>query len=237
MKKLLLISLLTFTVVMTGCGKGDNGANGIDGVTTTVNAPSPTTSVVTLTAEELDIQNIEQIISEENSYRYETLQSQYTKGLSCRVYKYQFDGNIAIAGSGSNGLGTLSQKIAYVYTGYFYHGTNNQSDGLNFLPEAYRSNPLYQSEVYVDCQGVLVVTETKLHKFGSDSDDNLIVTVNGTKVINRDDNHGVQSDASMLTLQKDRVYSIRIQYRQYNGASVLRLYQNNNHLLPKNLYH
>lgn len=204
--------------------------------------PVPPASVsASASPEEVEQANINQVVYEENLYRYNNLSAQLSKGLDCTVYKTQYTGNIGILGVGSAGLGTLTSVVRYPYQGYFAHSTNNQSDGLSFIPEVYRSQSSNQQEVYVRCTGVIVVTTTKLHMFQYRSDDNLVMTVNGVSITNAavdDVNHGAYAVAGkQVSLQAGRVYSIDIKYRQFNGASVLQLYQNGDWLNPKYLYH
>lgn len=222
-----IIFALFFSMLATACGKNESAS-----------APPglPAAAPASPTLAELEQAEIDNIIYQENLNRYYNLNTaQLTKGLMCRVYKYANSGNISIA----SGLGTQTLQFSYPYVGYFAHETGSQSDGINFLPDFYRYQPQYQQEIYVDCQGSIVITETKMHEFEAFSDDNLILTVNAIKLVNDDTSHGMYSTASggLISLKEGQIVSIRIQYRQQNGAMALKLYHNNDWLQPKYLYH
>lgn len=183
---------------------------------------------------------IEDIVNENNIARYEAGQAEISPGLLCKVYKYTQTGNLSIntPAPGQTKISGLVEHFRFVLKKEISHATQNQNEGISFFPDIYKKNNLYQQEVYVDCSGFIVATETKANVFGAISDDNIIFLVNNITVSSKDYNHGVEPiEEKLIILQKGLIYPIRIQYRQFNGPSVLKLFQNSNPIATKYLFH
>lgn len=250
MKSVFLILSVLLGLALTGCNgylplQGDTGAPGAPGTPGEPGLDAPPTPPAPLppapTAAQIEQSKIDNIVFEENTYRYNNLSAQLTKGLDCTLSKTQFTGAISILGSGSNGLGTLTTVVRYPYTGYFAHDDGNQANGLSFVPSPYRTQPANTSEVYVRCTGTLVVTKTQLHSFEFRSDDNLVLTINGVQITTPavdDINHGANPmTGKILSLKDGQIVNVDVRYRQFNGQSTLQLLQNGGWLEPKYLFH
>lgn len=258
MKRLLILATL---FALVSCGKDD----GQTIVERTVEVPvDRVVQAPTIPQTEEDF--IYELVRDENDYRTSQGQTILDKGLSCVLYsinaRYQ---NLNGSGSSAtfingttrsypeygdriqstinfNGVGGqehitlqgLSQVASYTYTGYFNQLESSINNGMDILPLSLRNT--YKDKYMIRCQGQIVITETKSHKFELNSDDGSVLYINGSKLIDNDNNHGPTNVSASKTLRKG-VYAFRIDYAQTGGGSQALILKMNDLLLnPKFLY-
>ena len=214
MKKL-MIALLVASVGLTACGgKGDKGDAGVPGV----DAPVPPPAVVDSEQEDIDA-----LLVDENDYRLGLGQTMLTAGLSCSVVKVN-SGQCLSSSSTAAGCNpgnvivtTGNTTYTYLYKGNFTQPDSSGADPILLLPANLR--PMFQGQNFkISCSGVIVVRETNWYNFSLNSDDGSILTVDGTQVINNDNNHGMTLKTGSKYLRRG-VKSFSLQYAQTGSGN------------------
>jgi hypothetical protein len=230
MKKLLLISLLGLSVIMTGCGKdGDAGQAGAPGQV--VYIPTPTTPPTEVDELQADIDSI---VSYKNEYRALNGQNPLTKNLMCQLFTTTGGDRIQASIAGHNTLTGLTSVGYFEYNGPFDQPNSSINDGMNVLPAPFKN--LYKNMYLLRCQGQIVVTDSGYYDFSLGSDDASVLYINGSKLIDNDNNHGhtVMSAAKML---ERGVHSFRLDYAQIGGGNQSLILKVNGESIPSNLFY
>lgn len=154
---------------------------------------------------------IQEVVADENAYREVIGQVPLATGLACTLYTI-VPGTQNIVGA------ALTQKATWAYHGVFNQPNSPASDGLNIIPPALRAQ--YTNWYKVTCQGYIAVTESQYMDIDSLSDDALIITLDGVKIINEDNQHGERA-ASGSKLVRKGMRSFKVEYQQGNGSQSL----------------
>jgi hypothetical protein len=226
MKNLVLISLLALLVITTGCGrKGDAGSNGI---TTVINQPAPTAPVSELQ------EDIDAIVSYKNEYRAMVGQNPLTKKLMCQLFTTTGGDRIQASIAGHNTLQGLVSVGYFEYNGEFNQPNSSVNDGLNVLPAPFKN--LYKNMYLLRCQGQIVITDSSYYDFTVESDDGSVLYIDGSKLIDNDNNHGNTAVSASKMLERG-VHSFRIDYAQTGGSSQSLMIRMNGESIPSNLFY
>lgn len=180
---------------------------------------------------------INEIVSDENSYRQVSGQSPLVLGLSCSVYNL----SPIPAPSGSpvwyqpaNFPASLPSAVAnFILIGAFSQENSPNSNGLDVLPTALKVT--YTQWVAVRCSGQLVVTDSNYYAYKLTSDDGALLYLDGSLLINNDGQHAVQSK-SASKLMKKGLHSFRLDYFQAGGNSALKLEDQNGIIQGNHFY-
>jgi len=223
--------LILSTLSLTACGAGTSVNEFVQ-----VPTPTPTVDVTPLPAPQTSVsdQDIAAIVADENAYREGLGQTYLTNGLSCTLYTItggQYIQNIAPTLTGFN------QVASFLNTTGFNQPNSPSSDGLNVLPAALRSNPLYKNLIYLVCQGQLVVRTTDYYNFDLASDDGSLLYMDGGLLINNDGGHAVTEKSNSRYLRRG-VHSIRLDFAQTGAGNQALILKQNGEILPGAfLYH
>lgn len=207
MKKILIILTL---LTLTSCGKPKDGKDRY-----TVYVPTPTK---TSDATQADI---DYLIKDENDYREALGQPSLVGGLTCSVVQVASGQCLSAASTAAgcnagNVIVTTGLPSTYTYKGLF-NQPNSNTGTSNLLPEALR--PSFVGKNYkINCTGYVVVTETNYYDISLDSDDGSILTIDGTQVINNDNNHGMSLKTNNKFLRRG-IRSFNLQYAQTGGGN------------------
>lgn len=217
--KMNLVLLALFALTLSACGegprglKGDTGEPGIPGAP----APTPVPPVVDEVQEEID-----EMIAFKNEEREVTAQAPLTNGLSCVVQQIASgqclsSGSTAAGCNSGNVIAMTGPAYTYLYKGAFNQPDATGSEGDNLLPAAIR--PLFIGKNYrISCTGFIVVLESNYYDFSLNSDDGSILTINGSQVVNNDNNHGMTLKVGTALLYRN-VQSFSLQYAQTGGGN------------------
>lgn len=186
---------------------GTNGTNGADGAVVTVPAiPAPLTAA-------------QDLLAEENDYRAGLGQYALSQGaLTCTLYKITGGSRIQSSISGHNTLSGLSTIGSYLYSGPFNQPNSSASVGMNVLPPALRA--VYLNMYKLVCSGYIIVTANDYYNFELTSDDASLLYLDGSKLIDNDNNHGNTVVVGTKYLRKG-LHTISLQYAQTGGNQSL----------------
>lgn len=207
MKKYMVLFL---ALGLVACSDGKNGRDGSTG-TPGVDAPVPTAPTVSALEEK-----VAKLLADENEYRLGLGQTALTTGLSCTLQTFTGGDRIQASIAGHNTFQGLTTVGSFLLTSPMNQADSPISDGLSVLPASIRS--VYKNLYLLRCQGQLVVTETGYAMLDITSDDGSVVYVDGSKLIDNDNNHGSTTVAAMKYLRKG-VHSFRVDYAQSGGGS------------------
>lgn len=216
MNKYVMMAMVIATIGLTACGKGPQGDQGIPG-TPGAPAPTPTPPVV----DEVQ-QDIDALIDDENDYRLGLGQTALSAGLSCSVVKVAsgqcLSSSSTAAGCNSgNVIVTTGTTYTYLYKGNFTQASSSGGDPILLLPPSLRG--LFQGQNFkISCSGFIVVRETNWYDFSLNSDDGSILTIDGTQVVNNDNNHGMTLKTGSKFLRRG-VKSFSLQYAQTGSGN------------------
>ncbi len=218
MKNVLLVTLAMF--VLSACGpgfKGDTGEQGPagpQGPTAPIPTPAPTPVV-----DEVQV-DIDALLKDENDYRLGLGQTELSSGLSCSVVQVASGAWLSTSSPGYPGSGiivTTGSTYSYLYKGSFSQPDSIGADPILLLPSGLR--PMFAGKNFkISCSGYIVVRETGYYDFSLNSDDGSILTVDGTQVVNNDNNHGMTLKNGTKFLRRG-VRSFSIQYAQSGGGN------------------
>ena len=221
MKKLMLA---VFALSMVACARGPRGFEGGPGAPAPVPAP-PVTS-------ELQ-EKVAKILADENEYRLGLGQTALTTGLSCQLMTTTGGDRIQASIAGHNTLQGLTSVGTFLLTSAFNQEDSPISQGNSVLPASMRN--VYKNMYLLRCQGQLVITETGHTMLDITSDDGSVVYVDGSKLLDNDNNHGTTTVAGMKYLRKG-VHSFRVDYAQTGGGNQSLIVRMNGELLNPLLF-
>lgn len=214
MKMIIAIALSLPLLVSCGKGKnGDNGIAGVDGKPGTSYIPEPTPEEPEIDADQLDIDNL---VAFKNEFRAVNGQNPLVKGLMCQLFTFTGGDRIQASIGGHNTLQTLKSVGHFEYSGAFNQPESPIGDGMNVLPEPFRT--MYKNLYLIRCQGQLVVQESAYYKFDLNSDDASLLYIGGSLLIDNDNNHA-PTLVSRVKLLERGIYSFRLDYAQSGGGS------------------
>lgn len=202
MKNVFMFAVMA--LVLSACGfQGPRGPQGETGGVTTMPVD--------------DVQaDINKVLADENEYRLGLGQTMLSQGLSCTLYTFATGDRIQASIAGHNTLTPLSSVATFLLKDVVNQPNASVGDGLNILPPALR--PIYLNLFMVRCQGQIVVLESGHYNFELSSDDASLLYVDGVKVIDNDNNHGITAVQGSRYLRRG-VHSFRFDYAQAGGGS------------------
>lgn len=208
-----VIALLSLALVLTACGqKGDRGETGAPGTDAPVMVtPTPTVDPVQ--------EDIDELIAQKNADRAILAQAPLTNGLSCVVQQVASGQCLSTSSPGCAGIGVsmTGSSHAYLYKGSFNQSNSSGSDPILLLPSALR--PLFAGKNFrIVCTGFIVVRESNYYDFSLNSDDGSILSINGSQVVNNDNNHGMTLKTGSALLYRG-VQSFSLQYAQTGSGN------------------
>lgn len=263
MKNFYVLAMLVAVLGLTACGKGDKGdmgPAGPQGPTGPVATPTPVSEEQALIDELIADENDyrlslgQTILSNGLSCTVYTINPRYvnpTTGASTTTYglsgyrtyleygqRIQSSVNLGQGGEILT-LQGLTQVMTYLYKGSgsetFNQPVSPISDGMNVLPASVRSTLL--DKYMLRCQGQVVIPENGNYTFTLASDDASLLYIDGSKVIDNDNNHGVTTVSGTRSLRKG-VHTFRIDYAQAGGGSqALILTANGVSIPPQYFFH
>jgi hypothetical protein len=211
--------------IFMGCS-GPRGAIGAPGP---VGPPAVTPDPVVDTVEE----QVKAVLDEENAYRLGLGQTMLSPGLSCALSTFTSGDRIQASIAGHNTLAGLSSVGSFLLEETFNQPNASVSDGLNVLPASIRG--IYLNLFLLRCQGQIVVTETGYYLFEMSSDDAGLLYVGGSKIIDLDNSHGMQTALGMKYLRKG-VHAFRVDFAQSGGGSQALIVKMGGELIDPRLY-
>jgi hypothetical protein len=161
-------------------------------------------------------QDINSLVTDENNYRLGLGQSILSEGLSCTLYTITGGDRIQSSIAGHNTLTGITQVATYLLKASFNQPDSSVNDGMNILPISLRS--IYKNMYMLRCQGQLVVVQNGYYSFELTSDDASVLYVDGSKVIDNDNNHGAIMQAGQKYLRRG-VHTIRLDYAQAGAGN------------------
>lgn len=216
MKYVILAALL-----LTACQgkKGDMGPQG-------PSAPQPVPVVE---------DEVQKLINEENEYRLGLGQTALSSGLACTLYTITGGQRIQASIPGYNTLTGLTSVGTFLLKSPFNQPNGPISDGLSVLPNPLKT--IYKNMYMLRCSGYIVVTKSDYYLFDLTSDDASLLYINGSKVIDNDNNHGAVNVSGMRYLRKG-VHSFKLEYAQAGGGNQALVLKVDGSLLdPKYMVH
>lgn len=211
--------------LITGCGplRGEKGNSGDDGMSI---HPAP------ISSEDSDIASV---LADENEYRLGLGQTQLSSGLSCTLYSITGGDRIQAFIAGHNTLTGISQVATFLFKGVFDQADSPVSQTLNVLPIALR--PLYTNMYLLRCQGQIAIRNTDYYQFDLTSDDGSVLYLDGSKLVDNDNNHGAVLVSGSKYLRRG-VHTFRLDYAQSGGGNqALQLKVGGNNIDPKYYAH
>ena len=216
--------------------QGPQGVPGTAGASGTVVVVQTAPSAGTISADQQIVNNL---VNQTNVNRQLVGQEPIAPGLSCSVYKFgtpsvpQSPNSITQATSGAPWA--LYNTLNFSTAGTFNQPNVNTNLGFNVFPSYIETDPSFQTQYYLRCTGYLVVTTSNYYTWSLTSDDGSILSINGLTV-NNDGAHSVQTVTGSQILNQG-IYSIQLQYIQFNGNQDLTLTWNANLINPNYLWH
>jgi PA14 domain len=197
-----------------------------------VYVPGPT---VVVPAPVQPLTEIERIVADENEYRLGLGQTALTPGLSCTLYSITGGDRIQASIAGHNTLQGVTQRATFLLKDVINQPNTPISEGNSVLPQALRV--LYKNMYLLRCQGQIVVTESAHYTFELTSDDASLLYVDGSKLLDNDNAHGVTNVAGTKYLRRG-VHTIRLDYVQSGaGHQALILMANGGLIDPAHYVH
>lgn len=190
--------------------KGDTGDTGAVGPAGPPGANATTTTLPPLQTD------VNFLVDDENTYRLGLGQTMLSSGLSCTLYTVTGGDRIQSSIAGHNTLTGINQVATYLYAGPFNQPDSPATDGLNVLPPALK--PLYLNLFLLRCQGQLVVITTDYYTFDLASDDAGLLYIDGAKVIDNDNSHGVTLVSGQKYLRRG-VHTFRLDYAETGAGN------------------
>lgn len=178
-----------------------------------VQVPGPT---VTLPAPVKPLTEIERLVADENDYRLGLGQTALTPGLSCTLYSITGGDRIQASIAGHNTLQGVTQRATFLLKDVINQPNTPVSEGMSVLPAPLRA--VYKNMYLLRCQGQIVVTESGHYNFELTSDDASVLYIDGSKLIDNDNNHGSTMVAGSKYLRRG-VHAFRLDYAQAGGGS------------------
>lgn len=197
MKQIFVLTMMMVGLMLGACAKNDR----------TVYLEADQTPQ---TAQE----KVDQVISDENSHRFQNGLTLLTEGLICKLYTITGGSTILAGGS------TLTGKVlvaTYSFKGEFNQPNSSVGTGLNVLPSAIRNT--YTNMYYLSCEGQIVVTDSDYYEFSLNSDDASLLYVGGTLVVNNDGAHGATTKSGSKYLRKG-INAFKLEYAQSGGGNM-----------------
>ncbi len=214
------IFILLMMIGVSGCGQS----------TQVVSSPNPTVDTLQ--------DDINYLVYLKNVDRLLTAQAPLTSGLSCVVQQVSSGQCLNTSSVGCSGLGLVmtGTSYTYLYKGLFNQPDSSSLDTNTLLPAALQ--PLFTNKNFrVVCSGSLVITKSDYYEFDLTSDDGSILTLDGSQVVNNDNNHGMTTRSGVSLLYRG-VHTFALQYAQTGGGNYgLILLSNGQNILINNFYH
>lgn len=219
MKKFYMMAMLVAAMGLTACGhKGDQGDAGTPGAPGPTGPAAPVAPPVVVDEVQADINAL---VADENDYRISLGQTMLSEGLSCKLYTTTGGDRIQASIAGHNTLQGLTQIASFTYKGQDAATTFQQydasvNDGLNVLPTPLKNT--YKNAFLLRCEGQIVITETGLYGFELYSDDASLLYIDGSKLIDNDNSHGITLMQGNKNLRRG-VHTFRLDFAQTGGGN------------------
>lgn len=201
-------------------------------------SPSPVVEYVTQQVVQDSQEDINMLVAQKNTDRAVTAQAPLTNGLSCVVQQVSSGQCLNTSSIGCSGLGLVmtGTSYTYLYQGLFNQPDSAGSDTDNLLPVSLQ--PLFTSKNFrIVCSGQLVITTSDYYEVDLSSDDGSILTVDGSQVVNNDNNHGMTTRSGTALLYRG-IHSLSLQYAQTGSGNYgLTMLANGSTVDPKYYYH
>lgn len=231
-----MFKVLSVFIILLGMGCAE-GPRGLTGAPGPAGPSAPVPPSVPVDSEQ---SKVDALVLDENLYRLSLGQTILSSGLSCTLSTFTSGDRIQSSIAGHNTFAGLSQKLSFLYSGQdasttFQQNNSSASEGLNLLPSNVRMS--YLNMFLVRCQGQLVITESGLYNFELYSDDASLLYINGSKLIDNDNAHGITLVTGSKVLRKG-VHTFRLDYAQSGaGSQALILRANGVSIPPKYFFH
>ena len=160
--------------------------------------------------------DIDAIVSYKSKARVLQGQNPLTKKLMCQLFTTTGGDRIQATKGGHNTLQGLTSVGYFEYSGPFNQPDSSTNDGMNVLPEPFKS--MYKNGYLLRCQGQIVVTESNYYDFELGSDDGSVLYIAGSKLIDNDNNHGHTVLSAPKFLERG-VHAFRLDYAQTSGGN------------------
>ncbi len=216
MKALFTLVLLT---ALASCGHHTDTVT----IQTTVTAPVGTTS------EQQDVLNL---IQDENDYRIGQGQTMLSSGLTATLQTFTSGDRIQASITDHNTLAGLVTVGSFTLKETFNQLQSSVNDGMNVLPIALRNT--YKTNYLLRASGYIVITESDYYQFDLLSDDASIFYLDGSKLIDNDNSHGVTLKIGSKFLRRG-LHAFRIDCAQNGGEQALVLNMNGSLIDPSRL--
>lgn len=206
--KQFLVGMLVLTG-LCACApqKGDKGDLGVPGTSPVSPTPTPVSS---------EQQKINDVVADENVYRLGLGQTLLSPGLSCTLYTVTGGDRIQSSVSGHNTLTGITSVATFLLKDSFNQSTAPVTDGLNVLPIALR--PVYQNLYLLRCTGQLAVVESNQYSFELSSDDGSVLYIDGSKLVDNDNDHGPTLVTGSKYLRKG-IHQFRLDFAETGAGS------------------
>lgn len=218
MKKIIAMLLLA----TTGCAPGFSQKD----VEYVYVQPTPTPAI---TMEE----DIASLVADENAYRLGLGQTLLSEGLSCTLYTVTGGERIQATSGTHLTLTGISQVATWLFKGMFNQADESVNTGLNIMPNALQA--MYTNMFLVRCQGSIVITSTGYYQFDLASDDGSVFYLDGSKVVDNDNNHGVTNVTGSKYMRRG-VHTFRLDFAQTGGGNQALILMMNGTLLDPVMY-
>lgn len=183
----------------------------------------------TITPPVTEQNKVDAVIVDENQHRFLNGQTLLTQGLICSLYTITGGQTIL---TGANQITGKTLIGTYTYKGTFNQSSVGVNEGLNVLPEPFKST--YKQMLYLTCSGQIVVTQSAYYEFSLASDDGSLLYIDGTLLLNNDGNHGVTIKSGTKYLKKG-IHSFKLDYAE-SGSGSLALTLTSNSALVDSMY-
>lgn len=192
--------------------------------------------VVEVPAPVKPLTEIERLVADENDYRLGLGQTALTPGLSCALYSITGGDRIQASIAGHNTLQGVTQRATFLLKDVVINQPNTPvSEGMSVLPAPLRA--VYKNMYLLRCQGQIVVTESGHYNFELTSDDASLLFLDGSKLLDNDNAHGVTTISGSKYLRRG-VHAFRLDYVQSGaGNQALILKANDSLIDPAHYVH
>lgn len=172
--------------------------------------------------------DINQVIKEENDYRFSTGQAPLTLGLTCTLH------NLAATTPATIPASPPAAVATFVYQGQINQPNMLLNAGINMLPVALR--PTYTQWYMIKCQGQLVFLKSEFVTLSVTSDDGSNLYLDGVLLVNNDGNHGAQLRNGTKNFKRG-VHTFRLDYMQGPGGNSALILEDNNGIINGNRFY